>query len=58
MRHVRFHGAMHPRRAMRTPNNPYRRKREPICWARVLMLVGAILMTASVLAYKWTGPAA
>lgn len=56
MRHVRFHGAMHPRRAMRTPNNPYRRQRPPIDWSRVLMLLGAILMTASVLAYKLTTP--
>lgn len=38
------------------PNNPYRRQRPPIDWSRVLMLLGAILMTASVLAYKLTTP--
>lgn len=50
---------VHNGRAYRQADSPYRRRppRQRIDWARVLMLTGAILLTASVLAYKLTGPA-
>lgn len=66
MNHVRFHGAMHPHRALRQADSPYRRKTrsrrgawlDALCWAIVIIglsggVVFAVVHTAARLRGMW-----
>jgi hypothetical protein len=55
MNHVRFHGAMHPGRALRQADSPYRRRprntngTHPTDWIVLAMFLGTCL-------WLWWGP--
>ena len=55
MNQVRFVGAMDPRRALRTKQNPYRRTSKRIDWLAVVLLLAAA-MVALTMVYKFTTP--